>query len=84
MADREPRVPATLDEEILAAEESGVLSTLDDEKRIERIVDELRAGSGARARGRRGVVLRLGAHAAPTTPSTSWRAGPRGSPARPA
>ena len=49
MADREPRVPATLDEEILAAEESGVLSTLDDEKRIERISDELRTGFRALA-----------------------------------
>jgi uncharacterized protein (TIGR00730 family) len=41
---RKPRVPATLDEEILSAEEAAVLSTLDDESRIERIVEELRSG----------------------------------------
>jgi uncharacterized protein (TIGR00730 family) len=41
---REPRVPATSDEEILSAEEAMVLSTLDDETRIERIVEELRSG----------------------------------------
>jgi len=40
----EPRVPATLDEEILAAEQTAVVSTLDDESRIERIEDELRKG----------------------------------------
>ena len=44
MADHEPRVPATADEEILSAEEAAVLSTLTDEKRIERIADEIWTG----------------------------------------
>jgi uncharacterized protein (TIGR00730 family) len=43
----EPRVPATLDEEILAAEEAGVLSTLTDQVRLERIEEELRMGFDA-------------------------------------
>ena len=44
MAEHEPRVPATLDEEILSAEEAAVLSTLTDEKRVERILDEIWTG----------------------------------------
>ena len=50
-----PREPRTLDEEIIAAQEAAVRSTLSDEDRIERITEELRtsfdalAGVGAAA-----------------------------------
>jgi uncharacterized protein (TIGR00730 family) len=47
--DSEPRVPATLDEEIIAAQEPAVLSTLTDAARIERIERELRTGFDALA-----------------------------------
>jgi uncharacterized protein (TIGR00730 family) len=40
----EPREPRTLDEEIIAAQEPAVRSTLSDEDRIERIAAELRTG----------------------------------------
>ena len=40
----EPREPRTLDEEIIAAQEAAVRSTLTDEARIERISEELRVG----------------------------------------
>jgi uncharacterized protein (TIGR00730 family) len=39
-----PREPRTLDEEIIAAQEAAVRSTLTDEDRIERIREELRMG----------------------------------------
>jgi len=42
-----PREPRTLDEEIIAAQEVAVRSTLTDEDRIDRITDELRAGFDA-------------------------------------
>ena len=42
-----PREPRTLDEEIIAAQEAAVRSTLTDEDRIERISDELRTGFDA-------------------------------------
>ena len=45
----EPRRPATLDEEILTAEEAAVLSTLTDQVRLERIEGELRLGFDALA-----------------------------------
>ena len=48
-ADPEPRMPATLDEEIISAQEPAVVSTLDDAARIERISRELRAGFEALA-----------------------------------
>jgi uncharacterized protein (TIGR00730 family) len=41
---REPRLPATSDEEIIAAQEQGVLSTLTDGARIARIRQELKMG----------------------------------------
>jgi uncharacterized protein (TIGR00730 family) len=44
-----PREPRTLDEEIIAAQEAAVRSTLSDEDRIDRIVDELRMGFDALA-----------------------------------
>jgi uncharacterized protein (TIGR00730 family) len=44
-----PREPRTLDEEIIAAQEAAVRSTLSDEDRVERIVDELRMGFDALA-----------------------------------
>jgi uncharacterized protein (TIGR00730 family) len=44
-----PREPRTLDEEIIAAQESAVRSTLSDEDRIERISEELRMGFDALA-----------------------------------
>jgi uncharacterized protein (TIGR00730 family) len=42
-----PREPRTLDEEIIAAQEAAVRSTLTDEDRLERITDELRSGFDA-------------------------------------
>jgi uncharacterized protein (TIGR00730 family) len=42
-----PREPRTLDEEILAAQEAAVRSTLSDEDRIDRIAAELREGFDA-------------------------------------
>jgi uncharacterized protein (TIGR00730 family) len=44
-----PRLPATLDEEIIAAEQAAVLSTLTDDDRLERIELELRTGFDALA-----------------------------------
>ena len=44
-----PREPRTLDEEIIAAQEVAVRSTLSDEARIERITAELRTGFDALA-----------------------------------
>jgi len=45
----EPREPRTLDEEIIAAQEAAVRSTLSDEDRIDRIREELRMGFDALA-----------------------------------
>jgi uncharacterized protein (TIGR00730 family) len=42
-----PREPRTLDEEIIAAQETAVRSTLTDEDRLDRITDEVRAGFDA-------------------------------------
>jgi uncharacterized protein (TIGR00730 family) len=47
--DRRPRMPATLDEEIIGAQEAAILSTLTDAARIERIQGELRMGFDALA-----------------------------------
>ncbi len=44
-----PREPRTLDEEIIAAQEAAVRSTLSDEDRVDRIMDELRMGFDALA-----------------------------------
>jgi uncharacterized protein (TIGR00730 family) len=44
-----PRIPATSDEEIIAAQEQGVLSTLTDAARIARIKGELQTGFDALA-----------------------------------
>jgi uncharacterized protein (TIGR00730 family) len=44
-----PREPRTLDEEIIAAQEAAVRSTLSDEDRIDRISEELRTGFDALA-----------------------------------
>ena len=49
MADHGPRSPRTADEEIIAAQEGAVRSTLTDESRIERISEELRTGFDALA-----------------------------------
>jgi uncharacterized protein (TIGR00730 family) len=49
MAADDPRTPATLDEEILEAQEAAVVSTLSDEDRIARIDEELRTGFDALA-----------------------------------
>src|SRR5687768_12343482 len=46
---REPRMPRTLDEELIAAQEPVVVSTLTDEDRLERITRELRTGFEALA-----------------------------------
>src|SRR5918992_2451869 len=45
----EPRMPRTLDEEIIGAQEAAVRSTLSDEDRIDRIAGELRRGFDALA-----------------------------------
>jgi uncharacterized protein (TIGR00730 family) len=47
--DPEPRVPETLDEELIGAEEEALLSTLTDAARIERIREELEEGFRALA-----------------------------------
>jgi uncharacterized protein (TIGR00730 family) len=47
MAKSEPRMPQTFDEEIIAAQEAAVVSTLSDEDRIDRIEHELRMGFDA-------------------------------------
>jgi uncharacterized protein (TIGR00730 family) len=44
-----PRAPRSLDEEILEAESTAILSQLTDEQRLDRIADELRQGFGALA-----------------------------------
>jgi uncharacterized protein (TIGR00730 family) len=49
MAGSGPRVPRTFDEEIIAAQEAAVVSTLSDVDRIERIGRELRMGFDAMA-----------------------------------
>ena len=45
----EPRMPQTLDEELIEAQEDAVVSTLTDGDRLERIAGELRAGFEAMA-----------------------------------
>jgi uncharacterized protein (TIGR00730 family) len=45
----EPRMPVTLDEEIIGAQEGAVVSTLTDAARLERIQDELEVGFRALA-----------------------------------
>src|SRR5918999_439792 len=47
--DPQPRVPETLDEELIGAEEEALLSTLTDAARIERIREELEEGFRALA-----------------------------------
>jgi uncharacterized protein (TIGR00730 family) len=47
--DPEPRVPETLDEELIGAEEDALLSTLTDAARVERIREELEEGFRALA-----------------------------------
>ncbi len=60
----EPRMPQTLDEELIGAQEPAVVSTLTDEDRLERIDGELRAGFEALAPvGAAASILRLGPHA---------------------
>jgi uncharacterized protein (TIGR00730 family) len=49
MAKFEPRMPQTFDEEIIAAQEAAVVSTLTDGDRIDRIEHELRMGFDALA-----------------------------------
>jgi uncharacterized protein (TIGR00730 family) len=49
MARSEPRMPRTFDEEIIAAQEAAVVSTLSDGDRLDRIEDELRVGFDALA-----------------------------------
>jgi uncharacterized protein (TIGR00730 family) len=48
-SDPEPRIPETLDEELIGAEEEALLSTLTDAARIERIREELEEGFRALA-----------------------------------
>jgi uncharacterized protein (TIGR00730 family) len=49
VSNHQPRAPRTLDEEIIAAQELAVRSTLSDEARIERIEGEVRMGFDALA-----------------------------------
>jgi uncharacterized protein (TIGR00730 family) len=49
VTDHRPRDPRTLDEEIIAAQEAAVRSTLTDEDRVERISGEVRTGFEALA-----------------------------------
>jgi uncharacterized protein (TIGR00730 family) len=49
MAELDPRMPQTLDEELIGAQEGAVVSTLSDADRLERIEAELRAGFEALA-----------------------------------
>jgi uncharacterized protein (TIGR00730 family) len=56
-AEEQPRAPETLDEELLEAEVAEVISTLDDETRVERISEELRHGFEALAHVGAGVSV---------------------------
>jgi uncharacterized protein (TIGR00730 family) len=53
----EPRAPETLDEELLEAEVAEVLSTLDDQTRVQRIREELEYGFNALAHVGAGVSV---------------------------
>ena len=53
----EPRAPETLDEELLEAEVAEVLSTLDDQTRVQRIREEIEYGFEALAHVGAGVSV---------------------------
>jgi uncharacterized protein (TIGR00730 family) len=67
-AEEQPRAPETLDEELLEAEVGEVLSTLDDQTRLERIREELEYGFGALAHVGAGVSVFGSARTPPGTP----------------
>ena len=79
-----PRMPATLDEEIIAAQEQGVISTLTDAARIERIRASCRWASTRSPTSARPPRSSARPAPRPTTPSTRSPARPRASSARPA
>src|SRR3954454_6884190 len=56
-APEEPRAPETLDEELLEAEVAEVLSTLDDQTRVQRIREEIEYGFDALAHVGAGVSV---------------------------
>src|SRR5436305_13006486 len=56
-ADEQPRAPETLDEELLEAEVLDVLSTLDDQARVQRIREEIEYGFAALAHVGAGVSV---------------------------
>src|SRR5438046_6351013 len=56
-AGEEPRAPETLDEELLEAEVAEVLSTLDDQTRVQRIREEIEYGFEALAHVGAGVSV---------------------------
>jgi uncharacterized protein (TIGR00730 family) len=56
-ASEEPRAPETLDEELLEAEVADVLSTLDDQTRVQRIREEIEYGFDALAHVGAGVSV---------------------------
>jgi uncharacterized protein (TIGR00730 family) len=66
--DRGPRMPATADEEIIAAQEQGVISTLTDASRIERIRSELQMGFRALAHVGRAASFFGSARTSPDDP----------------
>src|SRR3954468_8370362 len=55
--DEEPRAPETLDEELLEAEVAEVLSTLDDQTRVQRIREEIEYGFDSLAHVGAGVSI---------------------------
>jgi uncharacterized protein (TIGR00730 family) len=55
--EKEPRAPETLDEELLEAEVAEVLSTLDDQTRVQRIREEIEYGFDALAHVGAGVSV---------------------------
>jgi uncharacterized protein (TIGR00730 family) len=64
----EPRKPTTLDEEVLEAETTAILSTLSDAERIERMAGELREGFRALAHVERAVSFFGSARTPPDDP----------------
>jgi uncharacterized protein (TIGR00730 family) len=66
----EPEAPSTLDEELLGADLSTVLSTETDETRVDRMAAELRAGFEALRHVRRGVSILGSARTKPDDPDS--------------
>src|SRR5205807_7958379 len=67
-AEERPRAPETLDEELLEAEVAEVLSTLDDQTRVQRIREEIEYGFDALAHVGAGVSVFGSARTPPDAP----------------